>query len=390
MKRKPKLVRITPVFSTVKAIFEGQNRFLANNGFEVHVVTSPDPSSFEIAKAEGFQHHPVNISRNITILQDISSISRLTGLIRKIKPDIVHTHTSKGGFVGMTAAILAGVKHRVHSIAGWTADFRGTLSGNALLLCEKLTLNIATEVIINSRSLMDYLVRSGHLNPQRAHVLGHGSSNGVDLVRFSPKELLPSRRGAIRSQFGIREKDVVIAFVGRIMAEKGIIELIEAFKSVNDDSTILLLIGSLEKESRGGLPDDIMNTLQSHPRIRVTGWTDDVPGFLSASDILVHPSHHEGLPNALLQGSAMQLPCIASRVRGNIDAVKDGETGVLFQYGNVQQLSGCLSSLIRDESLRKRLGNEGRKYVEQEFDRGKVCSLLLAFYLGIIQERKKI
>ncbi len=389
MNLKPKLVRITPIFSTIKAIFEGQNRFLADNGFEVHVISSPDLSSSEVAKAEGFQHHPVNISRSITILRDMKTISRLAGLIKEIKPDIVHTHTSKGGFVGMTASALAGVRHRVHSIAGWTADFRGTLTGNALLLCEKLTLSIATEVIINSRSLMDYLVSSGHLSQQRAHVLGQGSSNGVDLDRFSPEELHLTRRKAIRSQYGIQEKDVVIAFVGRIMAEKGIIELIETFKTLNDDRTILLLIGSLEQESRGGLPEGILNTLQSHPRILTTGWIDDVPGFLAASDILVHPSHHEGLPNALLQGSAMRLPCIASRVRGNIDAVKDGETGILFQHGNVKQLADSLFKLIHNESLRKRLGSQGRKYMEQEFDRRKVCDLLLAFYLGICIEGEK-
>jgi len=389
MKRKPIIVRITPVFFTVRAIFEGQNRFLADNGFEVHVVTSPDPSSSEVANAEGFQHHSVHFSRSITILQDIKTISRLIGLIREIKPDIVHTHTSKGGFVGMTASVLAGVRHRVHSIAGWTADIRGPITGNALLLCEKLTINLATEVLVNSRSLMDYLVSAGHLNPQRAHVLGQGSSNGVNLDRFSPEELLPSRRTGIRSQYGIREEDVVIASLGRIMAEKGIMELLEAFKALDDDHTILLLIGSLEKESRGGLPDGVLNTLQGHPRIRVTGWTDDVPGFLSASDILVHPSHHEGLPNAVLQGSAMQLPCIASRVRGNIDAVKDGETGILFENGNVKQLTDCFRKLISDKSLRMRLGRQGRKYMAERFDRGKVSGLLLAFYLSFLTNKEK-
>ncbi|HXY53911.1 MAG TPA: glycosyltransferase family 4 protein [Nitrospirota bacterium] len=388
MQRKPKLVRITPIFSTVKAIFEGQNRFLADNGFEVHVVTSPDPSSSEVAKAEGFQHHAVDISRSMTLLRDVKTISRLTGLIREIKPDIIHTHTSKGGLVGMTASYLAGVRHRVHSVAGWTADFRGPISGTAILLCEKLTLNIATQVIVNSRSLKDYLVSSGRLNPKRAHVLGQGSSNGVDLDRFTPG-LLQSRRNTLRSQYGIRGKDVVIAFVGRIMAEKGIVELLEAFKALDDNHTILLLIGSLEQESRGGLPEGVLNTLHSHPRIRVTGWTDDVPGFLSASEILVHPSHHEGLPNALLQGSAMQLPCIASRVRGNIDAVKDGETGILYQNGDIKQLADCMRALIRDESLRKRLGSQGRIYMEKEFDRGKVCGRLLAFYHGFFTDRDR-
>lgn len=389
MKKKPKLVRITPKFSTIKAIFDRQNQFLADNGFEVHVITSADPSSVAVAQAEGFHHHPLDISRNITILRDIKTISRLTSLLREIKPDIVHTHTSKGGFIGMVASSLAGVRHRIHSVAGWTADFRGMVTGNTLLLCEKLTLTLASEVIVNSRSLMDYLVSSGHLDPRWAHVLGKGSSNGVDLTRFSRGEHFLSQRTVIRSKYGIREKDIVIAFVGRIMAEKGTVEFLEAFKALNNDGVRLLLIGSLELESRGRLPRYVLSTIQNHPCIRVIGWTDDVPGFLSASDILVHPSYHEGLPNAVLQGSAMQLPCIASRVRGNIDAIKDGETGIMFETGNVRQLTDAMSRLISDESLRKKMGLQGRVYMEQEFERGKVCALLLAFYRGICTEREK-
>lgn len=389
MKSKLKLVRITPIFSTVKAIFERQNEFLADNGIEVHVVTSPDPSSAQVAKAEGFHHHPINVSRSITIFRDIRTVAQLTSLLREIGPDIVHTHTSKGGLVGMTASALAGVKHRVHSVAGWTADFRGPVTGSALLLCEKLTLSLASEVIVNSISLMDYLVSSGYLNPRRAHVLGLGSSNGVDLNRFCLSEQVLFRGKAIRCRYGIREKDVVIAFVGRIMAEKGIMELLEAFKALNDNHTSLLLIGSLELESRRKLPGDVFSTINSHPRIHVTGWTDDVPGFLAAADILVHPSHHEGMPNALIQGSAMQLPCLASRVRGNIDAIKDGETGILFRPGDINQLTDGLSMLVRDKSLRTKLGSQGRRYIEQNFDREKVCDNLLTFYRNICSEMEK-
>lgn len=386
MRRKPTLVRITPKFSTVKAIFDRQNRFLSDNGFEVHVITSPELSSDEVAKAEKFFHHSVRISRRITIFKDVKTILKLAQLLRRIKPDIVHTHTSKGGLVGMTAAAMIGVRHRIHSIAGWTADFRGPITGNALLLCEKLTLRLATEIVVNSRSLMDYLITTDVLSPERARVLGQGSSNGVDLDRFCISETLISKGKAIRRQYGIGENDIVIASVGRVMAEKGIIELLKAFIALNDEHTALLLIGSLELESRGQLPNAVLTLIQSHSRIHITGWTDKVPEFLSASNILVHPSHHEGMPNAVLQGSAMQLPCVASRVRGNIDAVKDGETGILFHPGDIKQLTDCLLKLVRDESLRKRMGNHGRKYIKQEFDREKVCRQLLEFYRSICAE----
>jgi glycosyltransferase involved in cell wall biosynthesis len=386
-KEAPKIVRITPLLSTIQAIFRGQNKFLINEGFDVHVVASPDCSIDGFVRAEGFKYHPVNISREIAPHKDLKTIVMLMGLFRRIRPDIVHTHTSKGGFVGMLAAAMSKVKHRVHSIAGWSADSRGKITKSLILASEAITLKLATKVIVNSESLRSYLIEKGYLRPNKGLVLGRGSSNGVDLDFFKRDEFALSFGRSVRQQYGIDKNDIVLAYVGRIMLEKGIRELLNAFLFFKDNPSIhLLIIGSGETKSRKKISDDIFSLLREHPRIHVTGWINNVQQHLAAADILVHPSYHEGMPNVLLQGAAMELPCIASNVRGNKDALIDGETGFLFHLHDTKQLVDLLQRLIADDALRHNMGKKGRAFMKSEFGRDVVFNRLHDFYVNLVYE----
>ena len=179
------IVRITPIFKTVEAIFKGQNKYISDNNYEVHVISSPDKEVFSISKANNFQHHSVNIKRNISVMADIISIISIIRILNKVKPDIVHTHTSKGGLVGMIAASVCGIKYKVHSVAGWTVDMRPRIIGMVISVCEKITLKLCTHVLVNSLSLKNHLIATGYLMKSKSYVLGSGSSNGVDLLEFT-------------------------------------------------------------------------------------------------------------------------------------------------------------------------------------------------------------
>lgn len=382
---RPVVVRITPLFSTVRAIFQGQNRRLTKNGFDVHVITSSDPIAQAVAREEGFTYHPVCISRKITPYGDLRALKWIVGILKDIRPDIVHTHTSKGGLLGILAARMVGVKARVHSVAGWSLDMRTGFSRAVLSVCEQITISSSTHILANSVSLLDTLVKRGYLTYEKGCVLGRGSSNGVDLGRFSRNERNIAKGVEIRKQYGINNEDVVVAFVGRIMEEKGIVETVEAFSKLSNQRTRLLLIGSVEETSRKGLKTDIINRIHEHPRIHLTGWRDDIVPYLSASDILIHPSHHEGLPNAILQGAAMELPCVAADVRGSRDAVLHGSTGFLIPPRSVDALQSKLSLLIENSKLRATLGSNGRKFVEEHFDQEVVSTLLINYYNEILR-----
>jgi glycosyltransferase involved in cell wall biosynthesis len=384
-----KIVRITPVFSTIKAIFKGQNQYLSNNGCKVFVISSPDETARDIAKIEGFEYYPVRISRGITPYNDIKAIVQIINILNKIRPDLVHTHTSKGGFIGMTASFAANIPHRIHSVAGWSADSRGKIIGTPILLSELATLKLATRVIFNSESLGIYLLESGYISNNKGFVLGKGSSNGVDIDRFQMDSAALMNAKQVREKYGILKNDIVLAFIGRVMIEKGIKELLDVFLHlINIYSNIhLLIIGSLEEDSRKGLPIELVSLLNNHSHIHLTGWVDDVPCYLAATDILIHPSYHEGMPNALLQGAAMEIPCVASNVRGNKDAIIHGVTGYLYQPHNTKELINLLIPLIDSPSLRISLGKEGRQLVEREFDKNVICKRLLDFYYDTLAKK---
>ena len=384
---KARVMKVTPVLSTIPAIFKGQGRYLSDRGFDVHVAASPDCAVDGWVEREGFSYHPVRILREVAPHRDLGSIRELVRVMRRVKPHIIHTHTSKGGLVGMVAGALARVPHRVHSIAGWSADSRDKVTGSLILLSERLTLRLATQVLVNSASLRDYLIGKGFLKPGGGYMLGKGSSNGVDLSYFTRDESTLSFGRKLRQGWSIADDDVVIAFVGRIMLEKGIRELLDGFLFFGNDPRVhLMIIGSWETGSRKGLAEELTATLKNHPRIHITGWINNVPHHLAAADILVHPSYHEGMPNVLLQAAALGLPCLASDVRGNRDAVVHGETGFLFDLANTKELTDLLSLLVNDRSLRDGLGREGRRYIEREFSMEVVCRRLSDFYYDLINK----
>ena len=378
----PTIVRITPVFSTIHAIFQGQNRFLANNGCKISVISSPDETANRISQVEGFDYYPVSISRGITPYKDLKAIVKIIYILNKIRPDVVHTHTSKGGLLGMIASFASNIQHRIHTVAGWSADSRGKIKGMPILMSELVTLKIATRVIVNSDSLRKYLVESGYISNAKSCVLGKGSSNGVDLEFYKVDSSTSVNSMQVRNKFSILKNDIVLAFIGRVMLEKGIKELLDAFLYLNDkyNNIHLLVIGELENESRKKLPKEFLSLIHNHSHIHLTGWVENVPYYLAAADILIHPSYHEGMPNAILQGAAMELPCLASDVRGNKDAIIHGITGYLYPPKNKKELVDLLITLIENPSLRHALGKEGRQFVEREFDNNVVCKNLLDFY----------
>jgi len=381
-KQKPVIVRITPVFLTVEAIFKNQNKFLVDNGFDVHVVTSSYNAANAVSKYEGFNYHAINILRGIGLFSDLKSIVSLVKLFKDIKPDIVHTHTSKGGLVGMLAAYISGVKCRVHSVAGWTVDIRNMPFRAVLVLSERITLKLATSILVNSHSLREYLISDGYLTSAKSLVLGRGSSNGVDLFKFSVDNIDCDVKADIKSKFNILQNDVVIGFVGRIMIEKGVLELIDAFMLLECDNIHLMLVGEVESKSRKSLSEQVLTMMDNDCRVHVTGWVDNVHEYLSIIDILVHPSYSEGMPNAILQASSMGVPCIATNVRGNKDVVLHKRTGLLYHRNETNALLKYLSLLIADANLRIKYGQQARRYIEDEFDHNDVCQRLLDYYVN--------
>ena len=307
------------------------------HGFNVIMVSGDGKERDDIIVSEESEHLVVPMTRSITPLQDLKCIYMLRKLFMLYKPDIVHTHTPKAGLLGMIAARIAGVKIRIHTVAGLPLMAEKGIKKEVLLSAEKMTYASATHIWPNSKSLMDFILKKKLVEKQKVAIMGHGSSNGIDLQRFSREHLDPHKKAYIKNSVADKP-GLKILCVGRMVQDKGIEELINAFTVLQRVHDLqLILVGPFEP-GLDPLPPYIMEIIKKNPDIIHISWSDDVEYFMDVADILVHPSHREGFPNAILQAGAMHLPVICSNIPGNIDIIRNEKTGLLFDSKNHHDL----------------------------------------------------
>ncbi|KEO72337.1 glycosyltransferase family 4 protein [Anditalea andensis] len=338
----PKLIRITTVPMSLKLLLTGQMRYFNEAGWDVKMVSADGKEVNELKRTEGCEHIVIPFTRKVTFFHDIYCLWLLIQLFNKEKPDIVHTHTPKAGLLGMLAAWVCGVKIRVHTLAGMPSMAATQQKAKLLIFTEKLTFKLAHEVWPNSPSLKDFILREKLVEPAKVKVLGEGSSNGVDLKKFSRESLKENHLVAAMMRVVPGDNEFVILAVGRLVRDKGIEDLVKAFlqsKIVNKSK--LVLLGPLEQELNP-LEDDIIRKIADHPKIVHIDWSDHVEHYMAISDVLVHASHREGCPNAIMQAGAMHLPVICSDVIGNIDIISQQKTGLIYPVRNVTALQEAL------------------------------------------------
>ncbi|WP_425639199.1 glycosyltransferase family 4 protein [Algoriphagus yeomjeoni] len=338
----PKLIRITTVPISLKLLLAGQMKFMREQGWDVLMVSADGRELPKVVKEEGVRHEVIPFTRKITPLQDLKCLWQLYQLIKKEQPDIVHTHTPKAGLLGMIAAKLAGVKVRIHTLAG--IPFMAAEGGKKNLLekMEKITYSYGTEVWPNSNGLKNFVLENDLCPSEKLTVIGRGSSNGVDLEKFNRGVLKENHLVAATMRILPGEDDFIILSVGRLVKDKGIQELVDAFLSSKIvGKSKLVLLGSFEQDLNPLSPETI-KIITDHPRIVQIDWSDHVAHYLALADVLVHPSHREGFPNVLLEAGAMQLPVICSDIIGNTDLITQQKTGLIFPVKDVAILKEAM------------------------------------------------
>ena len=335
----PKLIRVTTVPMALKVLLSGQMRYMKAQGFEVIMISADGKEKEEVIENEQVPHHIIPMSRKITPFADLVSLWRLYKFFKKEKPDIVHSHTPKAGLLAMLAAKLSGVKIRIHTVAGLRFMTAKGLTRKVLVQMEKLTGRSATHVWPNSFSLQQYINANKLVTADKIEVIGLGSSNGINLDRFSIQALQKERVDAIKKKINYNSEYTYLLCVGRIVKDKGIDELLYAFNKVYEANNTLrlIMVGPFEDEL-DPVSESSRQLLKTHPGIILAGWCDEVEYFMHLSFALLHPSHREGFPNVLLQAGAMLCPVICSRIEGNVDIVEHKKTGVLFDVKNKESL----------------------------------------------------
>lgn len=370
MAEKPvRLVHITTIPETLYFL-TGQVSFMKSRGLEVHALSSPGDDLGKFGRQEGIAVHAVEMPRRITPVQDLIAIRRLWRSLRAIKPQIVHAHTPKGGLLGMISAWLARVPVRVYHVHGLPFVTATGVKRTLLRLSERASCLLATQVYSVSHANRDVITAEGLCSPRKIKVLLNGSINGLDAAgRFNPERVGVDAGQGTRAQYGIPTGATVLGFVGRIVRDKGLIELAEAWQTLRIDFADLhmLVVGPFEPQDP--VPDAVKTMLQTDERIHLAGMVgpDEMPAFYAAMDLLVLPTYREGFPYVPMEAAAMGLPVVASRVPGCTEAVQDGVTGTLVPARDAAALTAALRQYLENPDLRHQHGQAGRARMLRDY-----------------------
>jgi glycosyltransferase involved in cell wall biosynthesis len=382
-----KLIRITTVPQSLKGLLQGQLRFMIDF-FEVIGISSPGERLEEVKTQERVKVIPVTMSRQITPFKDLKALWQLYSIFKKEKPQIVHTHTPKAGTLGMFAAKLAGVPIRLHTVAGLPLmEARGN-KRKLLDAVEKLTYRCSTKVFPNSKGLYDFILKQKYTKPVKLKVLAQGSSNGIDTTHFNPSNVSDETKQDLKQDLYIQSKDFVYVFIGRLVKDKGITELVSAFKNLNIDkpNTKLVLVGSYEADLDPLYPETI-EEININNNIITVGYQSDVRPYLAISDVLVFPSYREGFPNVVMQAGAMGLPSIVTDINGCNEIIQQGVNGLIIPAKNVERLQDAMSQILENAVVRLTLHNNARSLICERYERSKVWNAILMEYNVLIKEQ---
>lgn len=344
------------------------------------VNTAAYPLDKEIARSVRVRH--VGFARKIALSQDLFALFQLLRYFRAIRPTAVHSMTPKAGLLAMLAGFLVGVPWRFHTFTGQTWDTRKGLVRHFLKALDRLIVILASKVFADSDSQCRRLRDEGVVRDGQIRMLGSGSIAGVDIRRFCPNT---HNRAQLRDQLGTAPCTCVFLFVGRLAVDKGVFDLIYAFRELSP------LMSKLELWIVGPDEDGLLHALQEcaegcNPLIRWLGPTPSPEYFMALADVLLLPSYREGFGSVVIEAAACGIPTIAYRIDGIIDAVADGSTGLLVELGDTSAFASAMKLLAFHPDLRLRLGKQARQRAIRDFNSVNVTNAWVHFYHSHLNE----
>jgi glycosyltransferase involved in cell wall biosynthesis len=312
---------------------------------------------------------------------DLVSLVRLWWSLTICRPDLTEFSTPKAGLLGSIASLLAGVPRRVYMLRGLKLESTNGLKRRILLITEKVAARCSQVVLCNSESMRSEALALGIAPANKLKVLGDGSSNGVDLGRFFPG---PSD---VLQRLGIPPDAPIVGFVGRLTADKGIPELIEAFDAIlrRVPEAHLLLVGWFDA-AEDALGETVRKRIEKNSRIHCTGFTSDVAPYYRAMDLMVLPTWREGFPNAVLEAAATGIPVVTTLCTGSRDSVVPEVTGLLIPPGYPEAISEAVLKLLLNKELRLRMGAAARRWVLEHYSNDRVLGLLTSYYKSLLED----
>ena len=381
-----KIIRTATVPESLDVLLKGQLSFL-NQYYQVLAVSGSGAHLQNVADREGVAVYPVEMERRIAPLQDLKSLYRLYRCFKKERPSIVHSITPKAGLLSMVAAKLAGVPIRMHTFTGLIFPSKAGLFQRLLIMMDKMLCRCATHIIPEGEGVKADLQRFRITN-KPMHIVANGNVNGVDLDYFNKDRITITNREQLKQELGIEANDYVFIFVGRLVRDKGINELVQVFDtlSATDPRVKLLLVGPAEPELDPLLPETVQRIEQNRNIITV-GLQKDVRPYFAISQALVFPSYREGFPNVVLQAGAMELPSIVSNISGCNEIIREGVNGAIIPSKDADSLLQAMKMFLARQEEISTWSKAAREIVEQKYSREVVWAATKALYDQKLAER---
>ena len=382
---KKKIIRMTTIPGSMRGLLQNQLRFMKEHGYEMVAVSSDDPCFEDMLHEQGdIRGIKVNMERHISLIKDIKALWKLIKIFRKEKPFIVHTHTPKAGLLGMMAAKFTGVPNRLHTTAGLPLLVYGGFKRKILNLMERLTNACATQVFPNSFNMMKIMEDLKLCKKKKMQVIGNGSSNGIDTKHFSVEKTVAdtgNTREEMREILGIKDDDFAFVFVGRVVKDKGINELVNCMRRLvpQHNNCRLIMVGAYEANLDPIAPENV-EFFKNDKSAIFMGWQKDVRPFMMAADALVFPSYREGFPNVVMQAGAMGLPSIVTDINGCNEIVEDGKNGRIIPSQNEDEFHDMMEWFMSHPHEVKEMADNARDMIVSRYDRQLIWQEILKVY----------
>ena len=356
-------------------LLKGQLAFL-NTHYEVVAVSGDDDHLANVAHREGVRTVAVKMERKINPLKDVISLWKLFWLFRKEKPQIVHSITPKAGLLSMTAAYLAGVPVRIHTFTGLIFPTKAGLLQRLLIIMDQILCKCATHIYPEGqgvrKDLLDYRITNKPLK-----VLANGNINGVDTNYFDANAVTNSEKLSFKNKIGILKTDFVFIFVGRLVADKGINELVVAFNQYSSiNSNVKLLLVGPQEPKLDPLNLDTLSIIRDNQAIVDVGFQSDVRSYYAVADALIFPSYREGFPNVVLQAGAMGLSAIVTNISGCNEIIQNGKNGIVIPIKDKKAIYMAMSKLVSDNDFQNHLRVNSRKMILSRYKQKLVWDAL--------------
>ena len=360
------ILHVVNIYFVLPYFIGDQFLYFNERGYNLHVICSASKEIELYSKEKKFRYQEVPIQRTLSIRQDIKSLIAIIKYIKKNKIGIVVGHTPKGALLSMIAAYVTRVPKRIYFRHGLVYETSSGLKKDILKTFEKITAFCSNKIVCVSQSLFTKSLQDGLNKENKQIIIGSGTCGGVDAIyKFNPDNIVHEKLLTYKKMYNIQESNFIIGYCGRVVKDKGIIDLVKAFQRLPQNDNKLLIVGGYEE--RDTIPDDIMKIINNSDNIILTGFIyNDIEYYYSMMDIFILPSYREGFGMSVLEASSMGIPVLTTPVTGCVDSIIEDKTGYYVNNSSESIFEGI--NKLRNSEKRIQIGKNGRQFVLENFD----------------------